>query len=89
MYKRLSVSQTRQDISVTMFNRLMLFREIIPPSCENHMKRINTLGGQSLEFLDDRTRGAYLYITPQFVESSNVYISPILAIISAWPILAF
>jgi hypothetical protein len=54
-------SEETHQVSITKSNRLMLFREIIPVYCENHMEHTNTLCGQNSDFLCVKAGGAYSY----------------------------
>jgi hypothetical protein len=47
--------------TVTKINRLTLFKEIIEGYVQNHKKHINTLCGQTAEFLIVKEGGTYSY----------------------------
>jgi hypothetical protein len=52
-------SQETHYISSTETNRLMLFRETVAVCRENHVEHINTLCGQTAEFLNVKSSGTY------------------------------
>jgi hypothetical protein len=52
-------SQETHYVSATKPNRLMLFRETVAVSCENHTEHTRTLCGQNTEFYYVNAGGTY------------------------------
>ena len=57
--KTQSVPRSKHCVSVVKTSQLMLYREIMAVCSEIHTKHINSLRGQSVEFVNIKSGGTY------------------------------